>query len=937
MASPPPSRFDAAWYLAAYPDVAAAGRDPLRHYRRHGCREGRLPAFMPAVWRERDLRWGLLEDGDGALREMAREAPGPNRARAAIACARLAARRDDWSAARDWLAPLDPLDEMIGLTGGADALLLAIEAAVVTGDPARARALLRCARRALGRLPDLALAAANIAAAEAGREARHGAAWRRALAPLYLRAGLGGVAVADGPGPAFDRLRPARPLPRRRRSGPLVSVVMPARDAAATIGTALDSLSAQSWQRLEILVVDNGSSDATAAVVRARAARDARIRLLDGHGEPGAYAARNLGVAAARGEFITVLDADDWAHPGRIARQLRALRWRPGAMAAITDWVRVTPELRFTRWWQDQGHIHPDLSSLMIRAGLRDRLGFWDRARVGADTEYHDRILAVFGPGAVRRVAPGVPLGFGRLRPESLTQAAATRIDSQVSGARRSYVLAARRWHGRAQAEGALPLPRQPAHRPFPLPPALELSPPDPPPPPARPPDLAEAGLYDDAWYMRTYPDLREGDIDGLAHYRARGAAEGRDPGPGFSTSGYALAQGIPHEAAAEHYLATGRDRGAVPLPVFEGALPAPPAGRHVLVFGHQAGAAIFGAERSLVTLLDRAAEAGATPSVVLPRLLNADYRDALLARCHRLHLLPYGWRFGGVAPDPRTLERLVGLIRDSGAAELHQNTSVLDAPLRAARMAGIPAVAHVHELPASDPRLCADLGQGPDELRAALLREADRFVVPSRPVQDWLGLPPERVITLPNRVEAALADLPFAPGTPPRVALVGSLTARKGLQDALTVARLLKRAGTPAQLCLIGPESADLARIPALPANVTHAGYAASPREAMAGADIVLSLSHVAESFGLTVLEALTAGRPVVCYDRGAPPDLVGRDGAGGAVVPADRPDLVAAALAPWLADPARLRAASAAARARGGAVRAALAAAEPRGVFRL
>lgn len=973
--SPPPS-FDPAWYLAAYPDVAAAGRDPWRHYRRHGRREGRLPAFLPALWRARDLRWGLLEEGEADLRAMAAEPPGPNRSQAAIALAGAAARRGDWAAAAGWLAPLDPRRELIGLAAAPDPLLLAIEAAVVTGAPGRARALLAEARRAFGARPDVLLAEANLRAAETG----FGAGWQRLMARLYAPALLPGLRLAPGTGPGFDRLAVRRRLRPRGAAGPLVSVIMPARDAGATIATALASLSAQSWQALEILVVDNGSRDDTPAVVRAQAQRDPRIRLLDGGAEPGAYAARNLGAAAARGAFLTVLDADDWAHPARIATQLRALAGRPRAMAVLSDWVRATPALRFTRWAGEAGLIHPDMSSLMIRAEARARLGFWDRARAGADSEYHERLLAVFGPEAVTRALPGRPLGIGRVHPGSLTQAPETSAEGERFGARRHYMLAARRWHAAELAAapdptpgpatgpstgvrpdasppppdapgpstgptpGAPPLPLQlpqyPARRPFPLPAALTPEPADPPPAPESLPALVAGGLYDDAWMMRSYPDLRARDEDGLAHYQSSGAAMGRDPGPDFSTSGHALARGLRPEASAAHYLAHGRAAGDAPLPVFAGALPAPEPGRHLLVAGHQAGREIFGAERCLLSSLDRAREAGMTPSVVLPQLLNAAYRDAILARCHRLHLLPFGWRYGGVAPDPRSLARLTALIRDSGAVALHQNSCVLDAPLRAARAAGVATVLHLHELPASDPRLCADLGLSAEALRRTLLAEADRFVVPSEAVRDWLAAPPGRVTLLPNRIEAGLAALPFAPARPPRVALIGSLSARKGLLDARAVARGLARAGLAAEVRLIGPASPDLARLGRLPANMRHMGYAASPAAALAQADIVLSLSHVAESFGLTVLEALSAGRPVVCYDRGTPPALLGADGTGGAVeggavvAPGD-PGAVVAALAPWLRDPARLAAASARARARGAALLAELAAAESLGCF--
>lgn len=907
-----PGYFDPDWYLEVHGDVAAAGIDPLRHYRRHGRREGRLPCAIHTPRRERDLLGGFLDEGEAALERLARAAPDrAERVQAALACARAAARRDDWSAADAWLAPLDPGRDLIGGFCQPDHVLLAIETALMTGNAPRAADLCRRAVRAFGRLPDLELAAANIAAATRG----FGPAWRRRMALLFARRGLGGVTVRDGDAPAFDRLAPAWPAPRRR-DGPLVSVIMPARNAAATIDAALASLGAQSWRNLEILVVDNGSTDATADRVRRAAAADARIRLIDGAAEPGAYPARNAGLAAARGAFFTVLDADDWAHPARIARQVTALLRAPARAASISHWVRTTPDLRFTRWWGDAGLIYPNISSLMFRIELRETLGYWDRARAGADSEYLNRLRAAFGDDAVASVTPGLPLSFGRISPGSLTQDKATSIASQYYGPRRAYHLAGRRWHARMQPD--LPLPRHPARRPFDLPPELAIG--DPPAAPTRESRIEGSGLWDDRWYMQTYHDLRAAEVDGLAHYLERGETEGRDPGPDFSASAYRLAHGIGDAPALEHYLDRGRAAGLAPLPVFAGALPPAAPGRGLLFCGHQARERVYGAERSLLDMLDRAVAAGWTPSVVLPHVLNADYLAALRARSHRVHVVPMGWLFGGVAPHPATLDRLTRLIRDSGAVELHQNTAVMDAPLRAARAAGVPTVVHVRELPAQDPRLCLDLGLSATDLRDHLTRLATRFVANSRAVADWLGAA-RPVTVVPNTVDPALADLPFAPASPPRVALIGSLSARKGIADFLAVARATPRGR--ARFVLIGPDTPDLNRLKPLPANVTHAGYAAGPAEALAQADVVMSLSRVAESFGRTVLEALTAGRPVIAWDRGTPPELIGDSGAG-AVVPAGDTRAAARALSALLDTPGGLETASARARARAAELRA-------------
>lgn len=108
---------------------------------------------------------------------------------------------------------------------------------------------------------------------------------------------------------------------------PAVSVVLPFRDAAATLGEALASLQAQTLAEFECLLVDDGSRDAGRAIAAACAAADARFRLLDAGG--GLVAALTTGAAAARAPLLARMDADDLAHPQRLARQCAALAAHP--------------------------------------------------------------------------------------------------------------------------------------------------------------------------------------------------------------------------------------------------------------------------------------------------------------------------------------------------------------------------------------------------------------------------------------------------------------------------------------------------------------------------------------------------------------------------------------------------------------------------------
>jgi peptidoglycan/xylan/chitin deacetylase (PgdA/CDA1 family)/GT2 family glycosyltransferase len=128
---------------------------------------------------------------------------------------------------------------------------------------------------------------------------------------------------------------------------PKISVIIPARNAARTLAQTFESLIAQTVSDWEALVVDDGSSDETGAIIARYAAADQRFKFLAGPGQ-GVSAARNTALAEARGKFLHFLDADDWTEPHAFETLLAALGKNPDAVVAYCGYRRVLPDGRVT-------------------------------------------------------------------------------------------------------------------------------------------------------------------------------------------------------------------------------------------------------------------------------------------------------------------------------------------------------------------------------------------------------------------------------------------------------------------------------------------------------------------------------------------------------------------------------------------------------------
>jgi hypothetical protein len=269
---------------------------------------------------------------------------------------------------------------------------------------------------------------------------------RQTMNEAFLADGLAPPLSKDSDLPmTLDMFSCQEPLPRI--DGPLISVVIPARNAASTLQIAVASLLAQTWRNVELIIVDDRSTDGTAAIAEALASRESRIRLLSNVRSPGAYGARNTGIETARGSFIALHDADDWAHPQRLERQMRRLGDDNGV--AICRYFRLDTEGRPVC-----PRVFPFIRlspiAMTTRAEVWSTVGPFEEVAVGADSEWLARTDERFGRGANPRMREVgmVALWEGR----SLSAAPQTGLVGEGLRKRTTYVETWRRRHADTRA-----------------------------------------------------------------------------------------------------------------------------------------------------------------------------------------------------------------------------------------------------------------------------------------------------------------------------------------------------------------------------------------------------------------------------------------------------------------------------------------------------
>ncbi len=250
-------------------------------------------------------------------------------------------------------------------------------------------------------------------------------------------------------------------------NGPLISVLMTARNSSETIENAISSILQQTHTNLELLIVDDASADDTVRMIDHITNSDARTRLIRLDRNVGTYAAKNIALEQASGTFVTCQDSDDWAHPQKLERLAEVLTAQPHKIAAYSHHVRCSATGGLNN--RNGYYTRRDVSSLMYRrSSVVGKIGYYDAVRAGADGEHQFRLERVFGQSAVIEVP--LILNFVAQTETSLTGGGIFNIDDNTgvfSPLRNAYRRAYCSWHENAKS---LHMPLNPEWRPFQVP-----------------------------------------------------------------------------------------------------------------------------------------------------------------------------------------------------------------------------------------------------------------------------------------------------------------------------------------------------------------------------------------------------------------------------------------------------------------------------------
>ncbi len=293
--------------------------------------------------------------------------------------------------------------------------------------------------------------------------------WINKALELY---GIPPVSYTDGGNRSpFSRLAIShldKRLIKNKNEQAKVSVIVTAFNAENTIRSALESIISQTWKNLEVLIVDDSSTDSTVAICKDYCQLDKRFKLIRSRSNEGLFISRNKGFKIATGEFLTCHDADVWSHPMKIQIQVEHLLNNVSVIGNTSQHIQTNSEFTFIPEIETRSYIFSDLSSFMFRRyPVLQKIGYWDSVRMCADEEFIRRLKRVYGGTAVIEDLKTGPISFQDRSEQSLTAQKAIGYVGLLMSLSKEYNEASNHYHN-TQNDIRYEFPMK--RRPFPVP-----------------------------------------------------------------------------------------------------------------------------------------------------------------------------------------------------------------------------------------------------------------------------------------------------------------------------------------------------------------------------------------------------------------------------------------------------------------------------------
>lgn len=382
-------------------------------------------------------------------------APGAgsqDKAAAAWELARFHAAEGEWRSTLDALRAVRQFDKAV--MRKKRVRLLEVEALAACAEFDKAEELARFAIDNGGQDGDYCCALSNIMVARVSAQSGLSAHVQRLelLNQIYRTNDLSEVGFAQPEaGFVFGNLKGVAATVSAAAKTLKVSVLVPVYNAETFLEVALRSLLVQTWGNLQLVVVDDCSTDASWQIIERLASSDPRILCARNSCNVGAYGTRNHALSLATGDFVTVHDSDDWSHPQMIESQVRAMLADSNIRITFSAMARVSRDLRFALRPErvNMEYVHRSYPSLMMRRSDLLDLDKWDGVAANADDEFVQRARMRWGSEALRDVLPLVPMSLFLKHEASLTSQAATSLRSLTFGVRHEYARQAAYWRAK--------------------------------------------------------------------------------------------------------------------------------------------------------------------------------------------------------------------------------------------------------------------------------------------------------------------------------------------------------------------------------------------------------------------------------------------------------------------------------------------------------